>query len=651
MSEYNIVKIFSSTAARYAQKAAIERGGEEVSYADLEKRSNQLANYLQAEGPNSGAMIAIMSDDVIQIIIALLAVLKAGGIFAPLDLRLPARRLATILSSLKPDWFLLDSTFVSIAHEAGSQLESRPRVIVMDGAAAAAAATPQPWNCVLTSVDASNRTVDRPPDDMCYVYFTSGSTGSPKGIAGRLKAIAHFIQWEIEALGVDSNARVSQFAPPSFDAFLKDVFVPLCAGGTVCLPADKSLVLDGGALVDWIDSRGLTLVHCVPSLFRLIVNEPLTADRFRSLKHVVLAGEALLPADVKRWVNVFGDRVQLVNLYGPTETTLIKLFYLVKPSDGDAKFIPIGKPIAGARAVILDEKRRACPTGTVGEIYIRTPYRSLGYLNEPKATDEAFVRNPFSNDPQDIVYNTGDLGRVLDDGNLQFLGRKDLQVKVRGFRIELSEIEHALRLLNTVKDAAVVAQELVPGDKTLCAYVVLDEEATTGEVKAHASQYLPDYMTPSVFVVMDELPRTLTGKIDRRALPVPRGGLAGDATSLVPPRTPIETTLVNLWKDVLGMKHIGITNNFFDVGGHSLKATGLLARVRAKFGVDLRLQEFFEEPTIEGMAERLTRALVEHVDQARFDEAMAAVDQLGEDEAQAIIAEDQDRHQASEGRR
>ena len=444
--------------------------------------------------------------------------------------------------------------------------------------------------------------VELEPDDMCYLYFTSGSTGKPKGIAGRLKAISHFINWEITTFNIKELSRCSQLITPVFDAFLRDIFVPLCSGGVVCVPKDVDTILDAKKLIEWIDNQQINLIHCVPSLFRSILNEDLEPKNFSSLQYILLSGEPILPADVSRWMDIYGDRIQLVNLYGASETTMTKFFYFVKPADQERRSIPIGKPMDGAAALVVDDRGKVCLPGMVGEIYIRTPYRTLGYYQQPELTNQVFVQNPFSNNPNDIVYKTGDLGRLLEDGNFECLGRKDGQVKIRGVRIELGEIENYLRLHISVKDVVVVDREDSKGDKYLCAYVVLFEELESGKLRDFLLQSLPEAMIPSVFVVMDALPRTISGKVDRRSLPLPN---RQQNRTFVPPRTPMETQLAQIWGQVLNLDRVGLNDNFFELGGHSLNATQLLSRVSKAFQIEIPLRSLFESPTLATQAESI----------------------------------------------
>ena len=444
---------------------AIDQSVERVTYGELERRSNQVANRLRRKGMERGAMVGILAGNPIPMITAMLGVLKAGGVFVPLDPAFPDKRLQMMVEQVRPTMYAVERQ----QEEKAEQLRGKgPAAIVcLDGEE-------------MQGEDESCPEVECGGDDACSVYFTSGTTGRPKAIVGRLKGIDHFARWEAEVLGVGVGTRVSQLASPSFDGFLKDVFVPLCVGGVVCAPETRKVVQEAGRLIDWVDVEGVEVLHCVPSVLRGMLKEGLEEEYFGELRWVVLAGEALAPADVKRWKEVFGERIGLVNLYGPTETTVTKLYYFVQPGDEHRPSIPIGKPMPDTAALVVNTRAVSASPGS-GEIYIRTPYCSLGYYGEPGLTGEVFVANPFSGDEEDVIYKTGDYGRMLEDGNLEYLGRRDQQVKVRGVRVELVEVENLLRECGEVRDVAVVDREDGEGTKYLCAYVVLGEGEWDGE--------------------------------------------------------------------------------------------------------------------------------------------------------------------------
>jgi amino acid adenylation domain-containing protein len=588
MKHKGIHELFTQASNRCGESVAIDSSARQVSYRQLEQRSSQIANYLLGRGIGAGAIIGIFLEEPAEVVAALLAVLKMGGVFVPLDPKFPTRRLEVMAQLVQPSCYVLDKVSADkLPANAGAQL------VYIDSEEVDAEPTTAPE-------------IERDEDDPCSIYFTSGSTGIPKAILGRLKGIDHFVRWEIEALGIAPGTRVSQLASPSFDGFLKDVFVPLSACGVVCAPEDRKILLEPAQLVQWLERAAVEVLHCVPSVLRGLLNENLESSRFPHLKWVVLAGEVLPPVDVRKWTDIFGDRIRLVNLYGPTETTITKLAYFVQRSDVDRPSIPIGKAIRGSAAMILTPSRDPARTGTVGEIYIRTPYRSLGYYQAPELTREVFVSNPFSNDPEDLLYRTGDFGRLLEDGNLEFLGRKDQQVKIRGVRVELAEIENHIRRHPSVQDVAVIDREDIAGNKYLCSYVVFQNAANQVELRRFLEAELPEYMVPSSYTVMPQLPRTLNGKLDRKALPAPETVL--DGTHYEAPQSAEEELLCVIFGDVLKRTRVGRDESFFELGGHSLLATQVMSRVRSAFQIELPLRALFEAPTPAQLLERVRTA-------------------------------------------
>ena len=594
MKHESIQEIFDRAAAQFGPLPAVERGGDALSYAELARRSNRLANFLVASGLRPGARVAVLTEDVFDVVTAMLASFKARCVYVPLDPSAPEKRLAALAAEVTPEVFVTEPGLLEVVGRAARGA----RAVCLGGGGADAEGVTL-LRGFESFADEGDPGRAPEPDDTCYVYFTSGTTGRPKGIAGRLKAVSHFIRWETRALGLSGGVRVSQLVSTTFDAFLRDVFVPLSVGGTVCAPPDREALLDPAALVAWLDRARVNLVHCVPSQFRAVLSGGLEPHMFQALRHVLLSGEPLLPSDVRRWTAVFGDRVRLVNLYGPTETTMTKFFYFVKPSDAERAFVPIGQPMPGARAILLDERGRPCPPGAVGEIYIRTPFRSHGYWNRPELTREVFVQNPFSQDPQDVIYKTGDLARVLEDGDFQILGRRDQQVKVRGVRVELTEVEGLLREHEAVADAAVAALTDPSGFDYLCAYVAAKAPVESSELRAFLAARLPAHTLPSSFVFVESLPLTPSGKLDRQALAALGGG---PGPARVAPRTDIERRLVEIWQEVLGREGVGVGDNFFEVGGHSLVAMRAVSRIHKELNAHVELREFFAHPTVEALA-------------------------------------------------
>ncbi|HEV2992745.1 MAG TPA: amino acid adenylation domain-containing protein [Candidatus Angelobacter sp.] len=598
-NQNHVHHLVSEVARKSASSVAIDAGRKRISYGELEEKAERLAGILRACGILKGSIVGIFSSDPINVVTGILGVLKAGCVFCPLDPTFPEKRLQVMIGSVSPQLFITESKLLD---RLSSIAQGIARVLLLDDASIGN------HKDVICFADANvpqlapNPANESGADDPCSIYFTSGSTGKPKAILGRLKGIDHFVRWEAEALGVGAGTRVSQLASPSFDGFLKDVFVPLCAGGVVCAPETRKVVLEPARLMDWVDVEGVEVLHCVPSVLRSLLNQGLDGKYFGELKWVVLAGEALPPADVKRWKEVFGERIGMVNLYGPTETTVTKLCYFVTNEDAERTSIPIGKPIPGAAAMVVNSQGKMCRPGTVGEIYIQTEYRALGYYGEPELTREVFVPNPFSQDPNDIIYKTGDYGRILKDGNIEFLGRRDQQVKVRGVRVELGELENLLRSHAGVKDVAVVDRDDASGNKYLCAYLVVQEGTTTGELRELMVKQVPEFMVPSAFVEMEELPRTLNGKIDRKALPALAEVHKEKKQERA--RTAVEEIVAGIWSEVLHLPQIGLEENFFELGGHSLLATQIISRIRESLHVELPLRALFENPTVASLARR-----------------------------------------------
>src|SRR5258705_887433 len=449
---------------QFNDQTALQCGDRRVSYGDLDQTANRVANCLIANKLGKGSLVAVILDDRIQTITALVGILRAGCVFVPLDPDGPRARLQQMLEKLGPDCFLVKPSLAQSSektHTIFGYQTGAAKILAMGNGASGPDSESSERNTRSFSV--SRPAISAGPEDMCYVYHTSGSTGAPKGIVGRLKSLSHFINWEIDTFSIAPGNRVSQLITPTFDAFLRDVLVPLCIGGTVCIPTDRTTILDARRLIEWLDTSQVNLVHCVPFLFNAIVHENPDARKFLSLKYILMSGEAAQVSDVQKWLEIYGSRVTLVNLYGPTETTMVKFYHIIEQSDLLRDFIPIGKPMKGAKAIVLDEEQNVCPPGAVGELYIRTPYLTLGYHKSPELTNEGFIKNPLTDDANDIVYKTGDLARALSDGNFQFIGRRDNQVKIRGNRVELGEIESTLQGHDHIKNAVVTLSDDLPG--------------------------------------------------------------------------------------------------------------------------------------------------------------------------------------------
>jgi amino acid adenylation domain-containing protein len=598
-----ILDWLTSACGYFGEQTAIEWRDTAVSYSCLNKMANQRANQLIANGISQGCIVTVMLDDRIEMIATLLGVFRAGAVFVPLDPTFPDERLACIVAELDADAFIIEAQHIDKVKTIYRRPEKPCKLFTMGHISPERTFGDSliPISQGPESFSAKHPKIRVDPEAMRYIYYTSGSTGDPKGIAGRLAGLSHFIQWEIATFNIESSWRASQFTTPTFDAYFRDVFVPLCAGSTIVIPPERPANLGSDLLIDWIDRKKVNLIHCVPSLLRSILSEGAEASKFRSVQYVLVSGEVLLVSDVKRWMEIVPPDSKLVNLYGATETTMVKFFHIVQATDVARGFIPIGKPMNGAKAVILDQQQRPCPPGVTGEIYIRTPFRTLGYYKNPEATKQVFVKNPFNDDPSDLIYRTGDLGLVLNDGNFRFIGRKDNLVKIRGIRVELGDIENHLLSHPLVSAAVVIAQHDSPDDARLIAYFVSKQKPSPSfkELREFLKLKVPDYMMPSVFVMLDALPLLPNGKVDRRALPAPEGTRIKPGDSFVPPKDALELQLTKIWEKVLGCKPIGLTDNFFELGGHSLLAVRLFAKMEELTGKKLPLVTLFQAPTIE----------------------------------------------------
>jgi amino acid adenylation domain-containing protein len=637
-----IKDLISDTAERFSDHIALEWRDRKISYREFEQATNSFANCLIANGIRKGARVAILVHDRIKLIEAIVGTLKAGCAFAPLDASEPDKRLARMVADVEPELFVVEQLFYEKFSTLASGFDMRSKVIIINRDQAAIHSSDNIQE-IDPSTDGGNfqrPAVEVAADDLCYIFFTSGSTGAPKPIAGRLKSLLHFAQWEIKTFAIDQAWRASQFAVPTFDACLRDIFVPLLAGATICIPDGRETLLDTPKLVRWIEESRVNLIHCVPSVFRSLLREPLAADQFPSLRYIIMAGEHISPVDVKKWTDAFGERIQLVNLYGATENTMAKFCYFIKPSDQSRRVVPIGKPIDGAKAIILSDEGKICDPGVAGEIYIRTPFLTLGYYNRPDLTSQVFVKNPFSADPNDIIYKTGDLGRLLPDGNFELLGRKDHQVKIRGQRVELGEIEAILKQHPTVEEAVAAVKGEDADDKRLVAYFISDsdESIIVSELRQLFYDSLPEYMAPSAFVKLSEMPMTRTGKIDRNALPEPDQSRPQLQQAYTAPRNQIEQIVAGIWSQVLKLEQIGVHDNFFQLGGHSLMATQVMSRMREAFEIEVPLRNLFETPTIAGLALAVEQLQSE---QTQSDEAqvMALIESMSEEDAEAMLAQ------------
>ncbi|MBN6036993.1 non-ribosomal peptide synthetase [Amycolatopsis sp. 195334CR] len=588
-----IQALVAKAIGRFPDHVAVECADGKLTYAELDRRADDIAAALQEAGAAPGALVPVLAEDRRELVAAVLGVLRIGGVVVPLDATAQQRRLEQALNDTDASWVVT-----------GSDLGGLPAKVL----AAAGATETTRIDIADTAGTSARRAVvahEPRPDDPCYLFFTSGSTGRPKGIVGRLGSVDHYIRWETELLGVDAGWRVSQLISPAFDAVLRDIFVPLTTGATICVPPADTL-LDAAALSRWLEAAEISLVHCVPSVFRRFATAP-GDHRFAALECVALSGEKLAPRDAAGWFDRFGERTKLLNLYGPSETTMTKTFHFVTRADTERDSIPIGRAMPETEVLVLTDRGEPAAPGEVGEIHLRTAHRSLGYHRQPEATAKAFV-------PRDgeLVYRTGDFGRFSTDGVLEYLGRKDHQVKIGGVRVELGGVESILREHPAVTEAAVVAGESADGIPFLCAHYEQNTNVDPAVLRAFLRERLPEAAVPAVFAPTTELPRTISGKIDRRALPATAPSTPDTPADVLEARTPTEQAIARIWASVLPGQSgaVDIRQDFFDAGGSSLLVIELLSRLGAEFGVSVPLHDFLSAPTVAAVAGLIEGSLI-----------------------------------------
>jgi amino acid adenylation domain-containing protein len=584
-------QLFEQQVERTPAAFALSFADEHLTYAELNGRANQLAHYLQEQGVELEDRVGVLLERSVEMVIALLAILKTGAAYVPLDPAYPAERLCFMSEDARLRVLLTDTRLREQVSTAATA------VLCLD----------QDWANISAQPRANlERAV--PANALAYVIYTSGSTGQPKGAMNTHGGIVNRLRWMQDAYQLTAADRVLQKTPFSFDVSVWEFFWPLAVGAGLCVAVPGGHQ-DAGYLRQVIAEERITTIHFVPSMLQAFVQEPEVWRCGQQLKRVICSGEALGVGLQERFFAELAG-VELHNLYGPTEAAVDVTSWECRRGAAHTT-VPIGRPIANTQVYILGEGLELVALGVRGEVYLGGEGLARGYLNKPELTAERFIPHPYSAREGARLYRTGDIGRYLADGNIEYLGRADHQVKLRGFRIELGEIESVLSQHPQVREAVVVAQETAVGQKRLVGYVVTEAgaELSTSELRQHLAEKLPEHMIPALLVQLEELPLTPNGKVDRRALPGPDTSHPNQTREYEAPRTPYEEALCAIWQQVLGLDRVGIHDNFFELGGHSLLATQVMSRLREAFQVDLPLRVIFEAPTVTALAERMTRQL------------------------------------------
>jgi amino acid adenylation domain-containing protein len=604
-SEKCVHELFEEQAERTPEAIAVEYDEQRLTYRELNRRSNQLAHYLRGLGVKPDMRVAICTERGLEMIVALLAVLKAGGAYLPMDPAYPVERLHYMLTDGAPVALLtqahLKERFVSL-----------PAALRLLDVADSGAWGDQP------ETNPTTISAGLTSGHLVYVIYTSGSTGNPKGVMIAHRGLCNQIKALQSQWLTCERDRVLQFASVTFDISVEEIFCALLSGATLVLRSDAWVA---GTREFWslLESGGITVVDLPTRFWSQIVEDQATPIPGH-VRLVIIGGEAVEKKVVAKWFGQKGYRPGLWNAYGPTETTVNAT--MRELTLDSSSWASIGKPIANTQAYILDEHRGPVPVGVVGEIYIGGVDVARGYMNRPELTAERFTPDPYIMKPGARMYKTGDLGRFRADGNIEFLGRNDDQVKIRGYRIELGEIEARLRQHKAVKAAVVVAREDRPGQKQLVGYVVPapGHWVDGAELRRFVREGLPEYMIPAAIVEIKNLPLMTNGKLDKRALPAPE--LHRISSHFVVPQNSLQRAIAEIWEKTLGASNLGIYDDFTEMGGHSLLGMRICARIRTLFEVNFTVANLFESPTIAGMADFISKALVEGPDPAQIDDVM-----------------------------
>lgn len=619
--------LFEEQVERTPEHIATVFGNEQLSYGELNRRANQLARCLRMQGVEAELLVALLHERSNDLLIAILAVFKAGGAYFALDPQDPPARLRQLLERSHCPFILTTTKFAPLLTEVLNTMPptTAPQVMCSEQL---------PWQ----TQDENNLPVCNKLQNLAYVMYTSGSTGQPKGAMLEHRGMLNHLHAKIQGLNLTVSDSVAHTASQCFDISVWQFLAPLLVGGKVHI-FDDEMVRDLAHHLEAFERYGITVFESAPSLLAVMLNtvESGNAERppLAKVHGHICSGEALSPDLCRRWLKCYPS-IPIVNAYGATECSDDVTYYWVsQPPATAAVRTPVGTPIRNMRQYVLDRYLEPVPVGIVGEVYFGGVGVGRGYLDDPWRTAEIFIADPFSDEPGARLYKTGDLARYLPDGNLDFLGRIDHQVKIRGFRIELEEIEAALREHASLRDVLVIAHKGASQDKQLVAYIVARQQPapTTSELRGFLKTKLPDYMVPTIFMPLDAMPLNANGKVERRALPEPRVALTTPAVTFTEPGTPLEERLAQVWRNTLALEQVGIYDNFFEIGGHSLLATQLVSRLRTIFQVELSLRAIFEAPTISAQAEVIAQRLAEQID----SDMLAALEELSQDDVQTAL--------------
>lgn len=582
LKDRSICDMFEEQVEKNTDNIAIVFGDETLTYKELNEKANKLAWKLKEKGVSNNTIVGIMTERSVNMVIGMMAILKSGGAYVPIDLDYPKERVKYLLEQSKTSLLLVNKELEEYLKPEDTEILNINEIINKK------------------DLPVENLNIIRSSEDLMYVLYTSGSTGKPKGAMIKSHAFVNLLNWFTREFKINESDRILLISSASFDLTQKNLFSALITGGRLCIFYPG--LYDYECMSQVIEKQGITIINCTPSAFYPLINFNVNNkfSRLKTLTRVFLGGESIKLDKLIPWVkseNYFGE---IINTYGPTECTDIATFYRIDNKEiFDLTTVPIGKPIDNTFVYILDKYKNILPEGVVGELYIGGVGVSKGYFDLPNLTKERFI--DCSHIAEEKLYRTGDLVKWGSDGNIHFIGRIDNQVKIRGFRIELEEIENCLYRHTGIEEATVITREDSNNENYLCAYIVGNENLDTQEIRQFLTKYLAAYMIPSHFVILDKIPLTPNGKVDRKSLPKP-GKNISYSIEYDAPIGKTEEVLVELWKDILQIEQVGVRENFFSIGGHSLKATTLVSRIFKELNVNIPIKKIFQFPTIRELA-------------------------------------------------
>jgi amino acid adenylation domain-containing protein len=625
--EQSIPERFEKIATQYPDRIAVKTEDHVFTYDALNRAANRVARAVLSERGKCNEPVAILLEHGAPVVVAILGVLKAGGIYVPLDPTCPHERIAYMLRNSQARVVVTNNKNLILARTLSKNTVPSINVDELD-----------------PGLSTANIRLTRSALAIAFILYTSGTTGEPKGVAQNHCNVLYNVMTYTNDIHVGSEDRLTLLYPCSSHGSVRNLFGALLNGAGL-YPFDVKQK-DPADLVGWLLDKGITIYHSVSTLFRSLTDVLTGEERFTKLRLIQLASESVTPRDVELYRKYFSPNCIFINRLGTTETGTFQRYFIDKKTQLVSNEVPVGYEVDGMEVLLLDDEGRKLGFNCVGEIAVRSRYISLGYWQRPDFTRTKFLPDPEGGDNR--TYLTGDVGCMHPDGCLMYLGRKDLQTRVRGYRVEVGEVEAALSGVDRVKEAVVVAREepaaasttSLGTSKRLVAYIVPTGKPgpSVSGLRRAVSEKLPDYMIPSRFVFLETLPLTPNGKINRQALPDPGASRPELDTPFVAPGTPVEKELAQIWAEVLLLNQVGIRDNFFDLGGHSLAATRVISQVIKHFQVDLRLKSLFESPTVAEMAAVIAEGQAKKLSGGDLDRLMAELEALSDEDAKRMVA-------------